>query len=166
VSVNGKNWAVDVRDRVVLPFDRLPSRAYVQIVMTGGDPSGLATSVGPPCFAMAPVDLPEPMRKPSESLPGMQKLLDKEPGADYERAFVSEALAAFDAYRERVARDAAGEFAEMKPEKRTEILKLYEDAAMNVYKGFENITKRYASATGARERRIAALWARASAQAP
>ena len=140
VMVNGEQWPVAASDHVSLPYDRLPAKARVEMVMSGGRaPYGKATAAAeraePPA---TPADLPESMTKPYAVLAGMWKLLEKERGADYERAFVSEALAAFDAYRTRAARDAAGDFAAMKQEKRAEILKLYEDAAMNLYKGFDN----------------------------
>lgn len=133
VKVNGKDWPVAAIDRVVLPYDRLPGKAHVEIVTTGGVPSG---SVGEgeirrPVEPVKEVQFPESLRKPFEELTAMRKKAD----GGFERAYVDEALKAFEAYQVCASRDAAGWYDDVKPEKRAAILKMYEDAALNLHKG-------------------------------
>ena len=129
VKVNGKKWAVDSSDSVSLAYDALPKKARVEIVMVGGWPStsSVAKVTEEVTPFVKPAGLPENMRKAYSELLGKQSSAK----TDYDKAFISEALRAFDAYSRR-----AGMQTDEKPEKRTAILKMYEDAAMNLYKGF------------------------------
>jgi len=129
VKVNGRKWPVDAADSVSLAYDALPKKARVEITMEGGwpstsSPAQVATEVTPPG---KPAGLPEIMRK------AYADLLSKQSSSrtDFEKAFITETLQAFDAYRQR-----AGMKTEEKPEKRAAVLKMYEDAAMNLYKGY------------------------------
>lgn len=129
VKVNGRKWPVGSPDSVSLNYDTLPDRAKVEIVMEGGWPSAplsTAAAVAAPA-AGKPGGLPESLRK------AYAELLSKQGNArtEFEKAFVSEALQAFAAYRERAAMKT-----EETPEKRAAVLKMYEDAAMNLYKGY------------------------------
>ena len=165
LRVNGADWKVNAVDCVALPYDALPKLANVEIEMTGGWPPRTvkASSADQSKPAFKPADLPEPMAKALGIVAAMQKAIAKEPGADYERTFLSEIVQAFDAYRERAARDAAGEYSRFKPEKRAEILKLYEDAAMGAYKGFSNVMKRYSTGSDAPKKKIGETFAKLSA---
>ena len=129
VKVNGEDWPVDSKDSVSLGYDALPNKARVEIVMEGGWPvSKPRPEVAEPARLVSkPAGLPEPMRK------AYAELLSKQSSAKtaHNKAFLSEALRAFDAYRER-----AGMKTSEAPEKRAAVLKMYDDAAMNLYKGY------------------------------
>jgi hypothetical protein len=51
------------------------------------------------------------------------------------RSYLGEIIRAFDAYKMRASRDASGWYTSLSAEKRAAILKMYQDAAMNLYKG-------------------------------
>jgi len=138
VEVNGKKWPVGCADSVSLNYDSLPSKARVEIVMEGGWADGQTTAPA----ASQPVRFESrveawDMRKPSglpEQLRGpYAELLAAQPKAkgEFERSLIREALRAFDAYRER-----ANTKTDQTPEKRAAVLSMYEDAAMNTYKGW------------------------------
>lgn len=160
LKVNGKQWPVAAFDHVVLPYDDLPARAQVELVTAGGWPAKAepAAAVVPPTPAAALAELPDQMKQPFVQLSTMRALIAREPGADYERAYLDEALACFETYKQRAGLDAAGAYADVKPEKRTAILKLYEDAALNMHKGFGNVMKRYSASGDARQKRIGIGW--------
>ncbi len=137
VKVNGAEWKSDALDHVTLQYDRLPEKAHVEITTTGGWPASEARESGDTVTRgeAGLIELPENLRKPYETLCAMRKKLD----AGYERSYVDEALRAFEAYRVRASRDAAGWYDDLKAEKRAAILKMYEDAALGLYAG---LTKR------------------------
>jgi len=158
--LNGEDMPVLAPDHITLPYDSLPVKAHLEITMTGGWSGAMAPSAQVTRQAQAkPADLPDALSKPFAVLDAMTKAIKNEPGADYERAYLDEAVAAFSAYRQRAGRDAAGAFAGEKPEKRAAILKLYEDAAASCYKGFDNLMKRYAASKSERELRLAKTYA-------
>ena len=152
LKVNGREWKVDAPDRVILAYDRLPEDARVEIVTTGGwqGEASRASEDAETRKEAGPVELPESLRRPFEVLSAMRKKLD----AGFERSYADEALRAFEAYRARASRDAAGWYDDLKPERRTAVVKMYEDAAINVYGGFDGLMTRYASGDD-RQRRIA-----------
>ena len=158
LKVNGSAWKVDAVDRVVLPFEKLPKNARVEIVTAGGWPSeeiravAEANASGEAAVAEE-VELPAGLRSPFESLSEVRRKLR----AGYERDYADEALRAFQAYRTRASRDASGWYSDLTPDKRAAVMKMYEDAAMNMFKGFDGLMKRYASGTD-RERQIAARY--------
>lgn len=148
VKLNGGKGEWEKGGRcVTLLFDDLPQRAHVEIVMEGGWPSESVgvweyggkgdaetrghgdTETGGHGDVGKSAELPESLSKPFAELRAMK------PKTEFEKACLAEALRAFDAYRERASRDAAGAYSQMKPEKRAAILKMYEDAALALYKG-------------------------------
>ena len=139
-------------------FDDLPQRAHVEIVMEGGWPSAEMQRRGDAATgghgdAGKSGRLPESLSKPFAELRAMK------PKTEFEKAYLAEALRAFEAYRERASRDAAGAYSQMKPEKRAAILKMYEDAAVNLYRGFDGLMKAYAAEAHTRKRKVGDLWA-------
>ena len=134
LRVNGRSWKITDTDSAFLPYNDLPARAKVEIVTTGGWPSAAVTP--------QPSGRPTPDRRVTKG-PGLrdsvnrqvaalrllQKQLPTGESAQYARAFLNETIAAFDAWKERANRDAAGMYADMKPEKREEILRSYQEAA-------------------------------------
>lgn len=128
IMVNGKKWPVISQQSISLAYDALPKKARVEITMKGGwpstsSPTQFATEVMTP---YKPVGLPEIMRK------AYADLLSKQPQAhtSFQKALIAETLLAFDAYRQRASMKTSE-----KPAKRTAVLKMYEDAAMSLYKG-------------------------------
>jgi hypothetical protein len=90
-------------------------------------------------------------------------------GAEYERAFVREALAAIEAWRQRTAVDPGpGYFRPMTAKKRESILKLYENTAVGMYNGLANQMAAYAKSQQADQRRLADLFSslQSSVEAP
>jgi hypothetical protein len=155
VKVNGITRMVDAPDHIILPYSALPKNARIDIVTKGTISSGTdgEGEQGRP----EPVDgaqLPESLQKPYEALSGMQNRLSKASDADYEKAFLTEALRAFEAYRTRGAMVTP----QFTPEKRAAVMKMYEDAALNMYKGFDGLMKRY-STGDEREKRMAEWFA-------
>jgi len=155
VKVNGTALEVDAADHVILRHATLPKNARIEIVTTGGKPSGGVgeRERGRTADPVKVVPLPENLQKPFEVLSAMQKRLSKQSGADYEKAYLAEALRAFEAYRTRASMDTP----QFKPEKRAAILKMYEDAALGLYKGFDGLMKRY-STGDERQKRIAGCY--------
>lgn len=129
VKINGKKLPVEPSDGISLPYDTLPDKARVEIVMDGGWPSSPSPgqAAATPTPNSKPAGLPDGMRR------AYSELLSRQSSAktDFEKALLSETLQAFNAYRER-----AGMQTDEKPEKRAAVLKMYEDAAMNLYKGY------------------------------
>jgi len=140
--------------RVVLPYKKLPKNAWV-VIETAGE-----MSAGEPIFAKAaakredasvgdaapmpevkPVELPAEMQAAYDKAVAMQIKLCAEPGHAFERAYLDEIIRAFDAYKMRASRDASGWYSNLKPDKRAAILKMYQDAAMGLYRGYESYLK-------------------------
>lgn len=129
-KVNGKPWPTETKDSIALAYDTLPAKAHVEITMAGGWPASkpiAGTAITAPSPVSKPAGLPQPMRT------AYADLLSKQATARtaFDKAFLSETLQAFDAYRERAGMQTAET-----PEKRGAILKMYETAAMNLYKGY------------------------------
>ncbi|MCX6376905.1 MAG: hypothetical protein NTU88_12890, partial [Armatimonadetes bacterium] len=125
--------------RVVLPYEKLPKNAWVVIETAGGRSVGVWEygSVGEkaPMPAVRTVELPAEMQAAYDKAVAMQIKLCAEPGHAFERAYLDEVIRAFDAYKQRASRDSSGWYSNLTPDKRAAILKMYEDAAMNLYKG-------------------------------
>lgn len=112
VTVNGKKISVESPEEAVLLYDTLQSEAKVEITTVGGWPKEAASVAYAAIPALvpdsgrsvaAPVEWPESLKKPFAVLSALEKRIADEPGADYERAFVSVALSSFEDYRVRAA---------------------------------------------------------------
>jgi hypothetical protein len=90
----------------------------------------------------------------------MEKLLAKQKGVEVEQeqAFVHEALAAIEARRARTAVEAQGFFRPMTIEKRDNIVRFYEDAALAMYRGFARRMSDYENSPVASEKRLGELF--------
>ena len=92
----------------------------------------------------------------------MSKLLASEEGCDYERGFVSEALASIEAWRESSVRDfGPGYFRPMTHSMRNGIVKCYENTAVSMYTGFAEQDEALRGWRGLAQKHIAALWSQA-----
>jgi hypothetical protein len=146
VKVNGKAWKVGASDEVVLPYDELPDRAEVKISMTGGWPSGAAKPTTPPDSEPAAKvrqvsDFPESLKSKYQELVDAQKKLEAMPGREYEKAFVAEAISAFEAWRGRADIQYAGAEKGWTRKKQAAVLKMHRDAALAMYDGARNMLK-------------------------
>lgn len=153
VEINGRNVALAAPDSVTLPYGDLAKRTRVEIVTEGGWSSqtapGCNVETGQPMVGKV-VDLPESLRTKYESLMETRKILSDSRASGRKRAFLDETVAAFEAYRERASRDAAGAYSRFSAEKCAAILKMYEDAALVLYKSYEGLFKAGASSTETR----------------
>jgi hypothetical protein len=163
VAVNGKSLKVESPEVAVLPYDALPKEAQVEIVTEGGwgaEPMRAGAPSAPTLSAaVLRAELPEPLKKPFAVLTTMERSLAQEQGAEYDLAFVREALAAIEARRTRTAMaPGVGFFRPMTPEKRTSILKFYERAALTMYRGLAKRMDNYARSKDPRQLRIAQVF--------
>jgi hypothetical protein len=91
----------------------------------------------------------------------MNRLLAQEPDADYERALVRESLGAIEAWRGRSAVVTPGFFRPITAQRRSGILKFYENAALGMYSGLARRMAVYAQSPDAARKRMAELFQRA-----
>jgi hypothetical protein len=92
----------------------------------------------------------------------MNRLLTTEPGADYERAFITAAMKSCEAYRVRATMDPGpGYYRRITPQRKTAIIKFYEQAALAMYNGFAKRMGGYAEKGDSRQKRLAALFSEA-----
>lgn len=130
VKVNGKALPVESKDSISLIYESLPVKARVEIVMEGGWPSVAAPADSGSAIEIPrdkPVGLPEPLRAAYKDLLSRQS----DTKDAFEKAYLSEALSAFEAYQQRASMKTSET-----PEKREAVLKMYEGAAMSLYKGY------------------------------
>ena len=137
LKVNDTAWPT--AKGIVLPYDKLPTNARVDIEMTGGWPTKTPETLEvvdeqyPPGVTVK-AEFPESMQKPYDELVAILKENLKTADRPFERALAEETYRAFMAYKDRASRDASGWYSDMTPEKRAAILKLYEDAALGLHK--------------------------------
>jgi hypothetical protein len=167
LKVNGRSVAITSPDEIALAYKGLPDEARVEITTTGGWPKETTTAAYPTLPALVngkvaprrvPGDMPQVMAKPYADLTAMKDKLADDPDAKTEAAFAATAIQAFEAYRARLTQDPGpGYFRAVTPERRKNIDKFYEQAALAMYRGFINRMDRYAARGDARQERIAAL---------
>ena len=152
-------------------YDEMPDAARIEITTKGGWPKETSTSVYPVIPALAPEhekdapapgELTESLKRPFAVLSAMSKLLAGQPGAEYERAFVAEAMKACEACRARATMDAGpGYFRAITPARKTAIVTFYEQTALRMFNGFAKRMAVYAEKGDARQKRLAALFTEA-----
>lgn len=170
VTVNGRPLEVASSAEVVLAYEALPVEARVEIVTTGGWPEEPASVAYPVEPALVPAggepargELAESLRKPFAVLTRMAGLLADEPGAEFERAFMEAALAAFEDSRVGEATDPGpGYHRAFTPRRRTALHQFREQAALAMFKGFAGRMATYAEKGDERKRRIAELFEQSS----
>ena len=171
VTINGEAMNIQSSDAVVLPYAGLPTEARIEIATVGGWPKE-SPSVGYPGIpALVPenqtrtlplAELSESLKKPFAVLSAMSRLLAAEPGADYERAFVTEAMKSCEAGRIRATMDPGpGYFRPITPQRREGLNKFFERTSLGMYEGFTKRMALYAEKGDARQKRVAALFAEA-----
>ena len=167
VRVNGREVKTHSDDAITLRFNMLPMNSQVDITMTGGWEKGGESPEADWSFLNDPAEkvvtakvmFPPDFEQKNEMLREMLKKIGKGPEADRARAFLSEAANAFDACRERVARQAAGMYGDANWLKRIEMLRhYYPDSALAMFDACVKEMGRYASSANAKEKKIAGIW--------
>ncbi|MBK7259622.1 MAG: hypothetical protein IPI01_17830 [Ignavibacteriae bacterium] len=158
VKVNGRPQEGTTPDEVVLLFATLPDEARIEIVTEGGSPAVSADVVYPRVPALDAArrsasggsdSLGARLRKPYAVLSRFRALIAKEPGADYERAFVGAALRAFESCAMRASLDPGpGYYRVVTAERKATMQKFYENAALGMYDGLD---RRMSAAAGVKD---------------
>ncbi len=172
VRVNGKALKSTLTNEIVLLYNELPQSAKIEIVTEGGWTKETKSATYPVIPSLltekgskvpAPAPLPELLKKPFAILSTMKKLLDKEPGADYEKAFVAIAIKSCEDCRVRLAMDPGpGYFRPITPERKEGINKFYEQTALSLFNGFSKRMTGYAQSIDNRQKRMADLFTQAN----
>jgi hypothetical protein len=168
VTINGNALDVATPEEVVLMFSELPVNAKIEITTEGKWPEEASTVEYPKVPALVsrggtgaqvPVDLPEQLKRPYRVLQAMDRLLAGEANAEYERAFLAAAIGSFESYGMRATMDPGpGYYRSSTAERRTNILKFYENAALGMYNGFAKRMAAYSETKETRLRRLGTLF--------
>jgi len=171
VKVNGKAVKIASTDEIALFYNELPGEAKIEITTIGGWPKESNTSVYPIIPALLPeksgskqtsVQLPDSLKRPFTILTAMNKLLAKETGADYDKAFITVAIKSFEDYQSRTALDPGpGYYRPITQTRRTGIEKFYAQAAYMMYNGFTKRMDGYTEKGDAQQKHIATLFTEA-----
>lgn len=168
VKINGKALIIKDSNNFALYYDELPKDAKIVITTQGGWPKEPATTVYPsipsllPKKASSPAKLPESLKKPFTVLSAMNTKLAKEPGIDYDKAFVATAIKSIEDCRVRLTMDPGpGYFRPITPERKEGINKFYEQIALSMYTGFANRMSKYAEKGNEQQKRLSRLFSEA-----
>lgn len=171
VTINGKVMKTESSDEVDLLYNELPTDAKIEITTTGGWPKESTTSVYPDVPALfagktseeqVSAELPDSLKRPFAVLSTMEKLLTKETGTDYDKAFINTAIKSFEAYQVRTTLDpGAGYYRTITPDRRIAIDKFYAQAALMMYNGFMKRMAGYAEKGDMQQKHIATLFSEA-----
>ena len=169
VTINGKPMKGQSKDEVILMYNELPLDAKIEITTEGGwikSPTKAEYPVNPSLIsekvniAGNSSELPESLKTPFAVLTAMKKNLEKETDADYEKAFIAEAITSCEDYRSRIAMDPGpGYYRPITAERKDGINKFYEQAALSMYNGFAKRMAGFAEKGDTNQKRIAALFA-------
>ncbi len=146
VRVNGRPVAADAPDRVVLRYDELPMQAQVEIVTAGAwplareDENAVFFGPDPQVPAELPA-LPDVLAAPQKVLQGMHEKLADRTDAEYEKAFLSEALATFPNRKRAALNAAAATGAE--PGNRSGVMALVSGCGHQSVHGIRDLMERY-----------------------
>ena len=171
LKINGKPVNIKSSDEIVLLNNELPMIAKIEITTEGGWPNELPTTVYPivPALltesrikALASAELPDSLKRPFVVLSAMKRLLTNEPGADYDRAFITAAIESCKDARLRVTTDPGpGYFRPITEQRKAGINQFYEKTALSMYKGFSNRMAGYAEKGTLQQKHVAALFSEA-----
>lgn len=171
VAINGMTIAGAGPDEITLMYDTLPAQARVEIVTEGGWPPRSSEVTYPRIPGLDSVvrevasgtdTLLGPLKKRYDILRRFNDLIVAEPNADYERAFVSAALRAFESCAARAQMDPGpGYFRPVTPERRATIQKFYENAALGMYDGLARRMSTHDAPRGATRARLHLLFEQA-----
>ena len=171
VTINGKALNIKKSDALALYYDILPKEAQIEITTEGGWLKEASTSPYPTFPALVsdkvtkaanPAELSESLKQPYAVLIAMKKLLASLTDADYEKAFVNEAIATCEDYQVRVTIETGpGYYRPLTPERKEGINKFYEQAALSMYTGYCKRMADFAEKGDQQQKYIASLFAEA-----
>lgn len=169
VSINGKTLKVRSTDGLSLLYKDLPAEANIEIVTEGGWPVMSSTADYPKApsilsWKSAGISdthlLPESLKQPYAILSTMKAQLNNYPGAEYDEAFVSNALKSIEACQAHTGMDPGpGYFRPITSERREGINKFYENTALSMYNGFVSRMTKFDEKGDEQQKRIARLFA-------
>lgn len=171
VKVNGK--AINVRSsaEIALKYTELADISNIEITTEGGWPKEIVTTSYPAVPSLIPEngnekvtfsDLPESLGKPFAVLTKMEKILADRKDADYENAFLDEAIKSFQDYQVRLAMDPGpGYYRPITEERKVGINNFYQQTALSMYNGFVKRMETYALKGDIRQKSIAELFSEA-----
>jgi len=159
VLVNEKPWKHFDAGSVFLPFDEVPERANVQIVMGGAKPRETApVERVRVSTASMPAEMAALEGKARRFAILHDKLTEAGMGDGYEAGHAKLAADCVWAIKSRMELLEKGELARLPEKSQTAADQSYVDAARNLAEGLEAVLERYAKSDGQRERKIAAIW--------
>jgi hypothetical protein len=148
-------------------YDELPADAKIEITTGGGWPAEPPSANYPAFPALVSAtelenetlpELPDSLKMPLEVLKEMNRLLQGEQGAEYERGWLDAAMKSFENYRARVAMDPGpGYYRAVTPERRASINRFYANAALSMYNGLVRRIELQAATGHTDQKRTASL---------
>ena len=169
VKVNGKKIELSSDHEIILYDEKLPSNANIEIKTTGGwdkeEDIALDYPLTPSLAewdsreAGGEFNFPEPMKKLYANLLKFKEIIAPEEGVESEKAFLDVVIRSFEGYgvRGRVV-PQSGYYRPMTEEKKNDIIKFYEVAATNMYKGLVNRMNSYSESGDVQQKKIAGLF--------
>ena len=144
VTINGVPTRVDSPAEAVLFYDSLPTEADVQITTGGGWPGSTLPAKKPVSHTAAdPAPLSASLRTPYGGLKTISRALARQAAAEYEKSFADEAIAAIEAWQVSCNTDRGpGIYRPMTEKKINAINTNYHNAAIAMYRGFDNAMKK------------------------
>ena len=167
VKINGKKIKIRSHDELELFYNDLPAVANVEI-STQGEWEKQEKTVDYPTVPSIMADntikseLPDSLQKQLNVLLKFSSLLDKEPGADYDRIFLKTAIESFEACSQRAGMDVgSGYFRAIDPLRKEAMLRSFAKAATGMYRGVEKRMENYAGQENTGLRHIASVFSEA-----
>ena len=168
VKINGKATEGSTPEEVILIYDDMPAVAKIEIVTEGGWPAEQLSPDYPVVPELTPgkgtkkqnyTALPDSLEKPFRILTEMKKSIKKETDSEYETAFINAAIKAFEDCKVRAAMDPGpGYYRAINAERKADIEKFYNMAAMSMYHGFVDRMQKYARQGENRQQQIARIF--------
>lgn len=167
-KVNGKTINIKTPDELILKYDEMPEVAKIEIITEGGWPEEQPTEdypriprliPGKNMKKVVPAALPDSLEQPLRILTVMKKSLKNEHGSEYEIAFINAAIKAFEDSGVRKSMDQGqGYFRPLTEERKADIQKFYNMAALSMFQGFTNRMQKYAERGDDHQKRIAEIF--------
>jgi hypothetical protein len=168
VTVNGKAIKINSKNEVELFFDELPTDAKIEIITEGGWPTKKTSKNYPVipslnseryCKKEVSSSLPGSLKEPFVVCTKMKEQLENIPGVNFDLAFINAILEACNTICGRKNLNCGtGYFRPLTLERKADINKFYEQAALTMYKGFENQMENYANMGNYQQKQVAELF--------
>jgi hypothetical protein len=165
VSINGKLWTQFTSDSVMLPFDRMPEIAHIQIVMGNHNIDGISSepTLSSICEILSydRAAIPELLIGPESRV---RKFVDicasQNMNEGYESAHAILFLESVAVIIKRTELKAKGHLMLLPEPSQTVADRSYIDTALRLYEGFEKIMNVYKETSDLRQKRIYEIWAK------